>query len=376
MADIYDRLGVKKLINADGPVTRIGGSLMPPEVIEAVIEANRAFVDIVELQERAGARIAQLVGVEAALVTAGAAAGLAVSAAACMAGADPVKAKQLPDTRGMKDEIVVLRSHRIHYDQAIRLSGARFVEVGFRDWSAIEDVANAMGGNTAAVFYVAKFARASGSVPLADVIALAKCRAVPVIVDAADELPPLSNLRRFVEMGADMVCFSGGKDIRGPQASGLIVGKKGWIEACAANNCPNYGVGRPMKVAKETIVGLVRAVELYVQQDFDAERRAWEAQRDYLVQRLSGLPHVHVGATKPISPGAPGSFYLPAAYVELDEDELGTTVDDVIGQLREGEPGIAVDRSPSGFVLRVHMLQPGEESLLAARLIEIVGRPS
>jgi uncharacterized pyridoxal phosphate-dependent enzyme len=375
MADIYDRLGVKKLINAYGPVTRVSGSLMPPEVIEAMIEANRAFVDIVELQEKAGARIAQLVGVEAALVTAGAAAGLAVAAAACMAGADPVKAKQLPDTRGMKDEVVVLRCHRIHYDQAVRFSGARFVEAGFRDWSATEDVANAIGEDTAAVFYVAKFESASGSVPLADVIALARSRSVPVIVDAADQLPPLSNLRRFVEMGAALVCFSGGKDIRGPQASGLIVGKKGWIEACAANNCPNYGVGRPMKVAKESIVGLVRALELYVQQDFDAERRAWETQRDHLVQRLSGLPHVQACAAKPVPPGAPGSFYLPAAYVDLDEEGLGMTVDEVVCQLREGKPGIAVDRSPSGLVLRVQMLQAGEESLLAARLIEILGRP-
>jgi uncharacterized pyridoxal phosphate-dependent enzyme len=348
---------------------------MPPEVLQAMSEANGAFVDIVELQEKAGARIAQLLGVEAALVTAGAAAGLAVAAAASIAGADPVKAKQLPDTSGMKDGIVVLRSHRIHYDQAVRLSGARFVEVGFRDWSAIEDVASAMGDDTAAVLYVAKFANSSGSVPLADVIALARSRSVPVIVDAADELPPRSNLNRFVEVGADMVCFSGGKDLRGPQPSGLVVGKKNWIEACAINNCPNYGVGRPMKVAKETIAGLVRAVELYVQQDFDAEQRAWEAQRDYLVQQLSGLPHVHASASKPISPGAPGSFYLPAAYVDLDEEELGTTMDSVVRQLREGEPGIAVDRSPTGFVLRVHMLQAGEERPLAARLIEILNHP-
>ena len=374
--DIYDRLGVKKLINACGPVTKIGGSLMPPEVLEVMAEANRAFVDIEELQDKAGERIAQILGVEAAIVTAGAAAGLAVAAAACMAGADPAKAKQLPDTSGMKSEIVVLRSHRIHYDQAVRVSGARFVEVGFGDWSDIEDVASHVTDNTAAILYTAKMEKARGSVPLKKIIALAIARDVPVIVDAADELPPMSNLRRFVDMGADLVTFSGGKDIRGPQASGLIVGKQKWIQACATNNCPNYGVGRPMKVAKETIAGLVKALEMYIQQDFDAEFRAWEGQRDYLVERLSNLPGVHASATKPLSDGAPGSFYLPAAYVDLDEEKLGLTVEAVIQQLQAGDPGIVVGRSPGGLVLRAHMLQAGEEKILAARLLEVLGQPA
>ena len=374
--DIYDRLGVKKLINACGPVTKIGGSLMPPEVLEAMAEANRAFVDIEELQDKAGERIAQILGVEAAIVTAGAAAGLAVAAAACMAGADPAKAKQLPDTSGMKSEIVVLRSHRLHYDQAVRVSGARFVEVGFGDWSDIEDVASHITDNTAAILYTAKMEKARGSVPLEKIIALAIARDVPVIVDAADELPPMSNLRRFVDMGADLVTFSGGKDIRGPQASGLIVGKQKWIQACATNNCPNYGVGRPMKVAKETIAGLVKALEMYIQQDFDAEFRAWEGQRDYLVERLSNLPGVHASATKPLSDGAPGSFYLPAAYVDLDEEKLGLTVEAVIQQLQAGDPGIVVGRSPGGLVLRAHMLQAGEEKILAARLLEVLGQPA
>lgn len=369
--DIYEQLGVKKLINACGPLTRFGGSLMLPEVMEAMAEANRAFVDIEELQRKAGERIAQLLGVEAALVTAGAAAGLALAAAACMAGADPFKARQLPDTTGMKDEMVILRCHRIHYDQAVRLAGARFVEVGYADWSTLEDVQPFVHDRTAAILYVAKAEAVAGSVPLAEIIALGHSRNVPVIVDAADELPPMTNLRRFVAMGADLVLFSGGKDLRGPQASGLIVGKKALVEACAVHNCPNYAVGRPMKVAKETIVGLLKAIELYVNQDFEARMRAWERQRDYLVEQLSGLPHVQISPHQPIAPGSPGSYYLPAVYITIDERGLGLTVDQVEQQLREGEPGIVVDRFETGIALRVQMMQDGEEVLVAKRLKEI-----
>ncbi len=374
--DIYERLGVKKLINAGGPQTIYGGSLMLPEVIQAMAEANRAFVNINELQASAGARIAQLLGVEAALVSAGAAAGMAVAAAACIAGADPALAKRLPDTGGLKDEIVVLRRHQIHYVQAMRLSGARLVDAGFWDGAALEDVAPHFGEQTAAVLYVAKFEKAAGSVPLEQIVSLGQDRGVPVIVDAADEVPPLSNARRFLEMGADLVILSGGKDIRGPQASGLILGKKKLIEACAVNACPNHGVGRPMKVSKETIAGLVRAVELYVQQDFEAEIRTWEAQRDYVVEQLSDLPGVQASRTKPIFPGMPRSYYLPAAYIDLDEGELGLTADEVVQQLRSGEPGIVVGRYPSGLALRVHMVQEGEERIVAARLLEILGRAS
>jgi L-seryl-tRNA(Ser) seleniumtransferase len=219
---------------------------------------------------------------------------------------------------------------------------------------------------------VAKFADAAGSVPLAQIVALAQEQGVPVIVDAADELPPLSNARRLLEIGADLVVFSGGKDIRGPQASGLILGKKGLVDTCAFHNCPNYGTGRPMKVSKETIAGLARAVELYVEQDFEAEWKAWEAQRDYLVQRLLGLTGVRASGTRPVSPGAPASAYLPAAYVALDEAELGMTIETVIQQLREGNPGIVVGRSQGGIVLRVQMMQQGEEQVVAARLLEIL----
>ena len=337
-------------------------------------EAARSFVDIDELLEKAGEKIAATISVEAAFITSGAAAGLAVAAAACMAGADPQKAKQLPDSRGMKDEIVVLRCHRIHYDQAVRLSGARFVEVGFADWSAANDMEPFVTENTAAILYLAKGERARASIPADQVIAIAKAKNVPVIVDAADEVPPVSNLRRYTDLGADLVLFSGGKDIRGPQDSGLIIGKTEMIKACAVNGCPNYGIGRPMKISKEVVVGLVKAVELYLLQDFDQEMKIWERQRDYMVEKLKGTSHIRVTVSEPIAPGSPGSFYLPAAYVTFDEKKLGMSKDDIVDKLRTGNPGIVTGESSNGIILRAHMLQEGEEEQVVMRLLEILCR--
>ncbi|MGQ9584258.1 MAG: aminotransferase class V-fold PLP-dependent enzyme [Anaerolineae bacterium] len=370
--DIYDELGVRKVINATGPVTRIGGSLMPPAVMQAMVEANRAFVSLDELLAKAGQRIAELIGVDSAFITSGAAAGLAISAAACMAGADPARARQLPDTTGMKDEFVCLRAHRIPYDQAIRLSGARIVDVGYTDSSTLGDLAAAISNRTAAVLYVAKKEKSPGSLPLRDVLNLAKDRGLPVIVDAADELPPASNLRRFADMGADLTIFSGGKDLRGPQASGLILGRRALIAACAVNACPNYGIGRPMKASKEAIAGLVRAVELYLKEDAATRWAAWEAQRDYMVDSLSVEPCLRVRRVTQVAIGAPGSHYLPALLVDWDENQLGLTRAEACARLQTGDPGIVVDHSPDGLVIRVQMLQEGEERVIVKRLRDLV----
>lgn len=369
--NIYAELDVTPVINAAGPQTKIGGSLMPSEVIAAMNEASRAFVSIDELQERAGQRIAQLIGVEAAFITSGAAAGLAVVTAACMAGNDPVKAMQLPDTSGLKDEVIILRSHRIHYDQAIRVAGARLVDVGFTDGTPLGQLEAAITDRTAGIAYVAKKEPVGGSIPLEEVVELARASDIPVFVDAADELPPPSNLRRFIDRGADAAIFSGGKDIQGPQTSGLVVGRKDLVMACAAHACPHYGIGRPMKAGKEEIAGLFRAVELYLQQDFDEEMKAWEAQRDYFIHHLSDLPHVDAGAYDPPR-GAPGSFFLPAASVDWDEEQLAIDKNEVIRQLREGDPAIAVGGSSSGIVLHTHMLQEGEERIIVSRLKDIL----
>lgn len=368
---VYEQLGVKKLINAWGTVTRVGGSKMAPEVLRAMCEAAQAYVDIDELLRKAGERIAELTGVEAAFITSGAAAGLAVATAACMAGTDPVKVARLPDTSGMKNEVVILKCHRFRYDQAVRLTGARLTEVGLADRTLPEELEAAISERTAAVIYLAEAERVRGSLPLIKVVEIAKRYDVPVIVDAAAELPPVDNLRRYLDTGADLVLFSGGKDIRGPQSSGLILGKKSLIEACAANSCPNHSIGRPMKVDKETIVGLLKAVELYVQKDFVHETQRWEKIVQYFLVEFREINGVKVWRGFPTEPGIQPAC-IPRAYIEIGETRLGISIGEIQARLREGDPGIVVGTFDKGLVLNPQMLEEGEEKVVVSRLKEIL----
>ena len=274
---IYEKLGVPTLINATGTVTRLGGSLMAPGVIEAMREASLHFVDMNVFHREAGRHIAKLLGGEDCCVTCGAAAGIAISAAACMTRGDAARKLQLPDTAGMKREVIMLKAHRILYDQALRLSGAKVVEVGVTSSALPAQVEAAINEQTAMFFYVAEAEPMRGSIPLPELIPILKKHAVPVLVDAAAEIPPRGNFTKYLQMGADLAVFSGGKELRGPQSSGLILGRKDLIEACSENCCPQYGIGRAMKIDKETVAGIVRAVELYLEQDEETLYRRWTA---------------------------------------------------------------------------------------------------
>jgi L-seryl-tRNA(Ser) seleniumtransferase len=259
----------------------------------------------------------------------------------------------------------MLKAHRFGFDQAVRQAGAKIVEVGLPDLPG--QLEAALGDHSAAFLYLAEAQDVRGSLPLQDVVRIVHQRSLPVIVDAAAELPPLANFRHYLEQGADLVLFSGGKDIRGPQSSGLILGRKDLIEACACNNCPNYSAGRPMKIDKESICGLVRAVELYVRQDFAAEMRGWEKMVALFVQRLSGLPGVRARRSFPSPPGIqPAS--IPRAYVEIDPSQTGLTAAQLCQRLRDGEPGIEVQLDGSSLVLNPQLLSLAEARLIAGRL--------
>ncbi len=370
---IYDELDIDPLINAYGTVTRIGGSLMPRDVLRAMDEASRQFVDVNELLEKSGRYLADLIGVEAALITSGAAAGLTVSTAACVAGTDPRRIERLPDTEGMADEVVVLKSHRFRYDQAVRQAGANLVEVGLGDRSHPRDVERAIGEDTAAILYLQfdEFETRNGSLPLQDVLAVGVEHVVPVIVDAAAEIPPPSNLARFNEMGADLVVFSGGKAIRGPQSSGLILGRADLIEACALNNYPRHSIGRPMKADKETIAGLVKAVELYLERDFNAQVKRWDQVVDYWLGELSDLDGVEVEAGYPDEPGIQPSI-IPRVYLRWDGSGPDLTMEQVQRKLRNGHPRIAVGHTDKGLVLNPQTLRDDEEKIVARRVREVL----
>ena len=264
----YDRLGVKTFINGVGTVTAIGGSIMRPEVVEAMQEASRSYVRLPDLLEKAGQRVAELAGVEAAYITAGAAAGVTISVAACMTGKNNARIHQLPNTRGMKDEVIIQVMQRNYFELMIRLAGASLVEIGLANGTQDYHLESAINDQTAAIVHFVAFSLTS-DLPIERVIEIGHKHGVPVIVDAAAEFPPFSALRRWADMGADLTIFSGGKGIRGPQSTGLILGRKDLIEACAMNASPNNGVDRPPKVGKEEIAGVVTALELFSIEEFE-----------------------------------------------------------------------------------------------------------
>lgn len=364
---VYEELGVKKYINAWGPMTVIGGSRMRPEVVQAMAEASRAFVDLNDFQHRAGQRIADLIGVEACYISGGAAAGLAIATAAVIAGTDPAKIARLPDLTGMKNEVIMQRLHRNMYDHAVRTVGIKLVEIGngggAHDW----ELEAAITPNTAFVFYVYASWTMHRPLSLAQAVKIAHNHGLPVIVDAAAETPPFRNLRGLNDTGADLVVFSGGKGIMGPQSTGLVLGRKDLVEACIRNGAPNHSIGRPMKVSKEDMAGIVRAVELYVALDHGAVTRRWTEQVEVVVDALQGLPGVQA-----VRRDASYSEAIPVARITIDPSQAGRSVGDVAAALAEGEPGIRVTQAEDWIIVNPHFLEPGEEQIVAARLKAIL----
>lgn len=366
--DIYKELGIRTVINAAGTMTRYGGSLMAPEVLDVMCKASQQFCLLDELHEKVGQKIATLLEVEAAYVTSGAACGLVLTAAACMTGTNPVKIEQLPDTTGMKHEVIIQTVHRIAYDQAIRVAGATLIEISDQGTPPTEAMRNAINANTAAIFYLAHALDHKASVPFAQVVAMAHAASVPVIVDAASECPPVSTLTRFVREGADLVIFSGGKSIMGPQSTGLIIGRQDLIAACAANGNPFASVGRPMKVSREEVIAFLKALELYLAWDHDADRERWEAQVRYIEKVLKDIPHFAIGRL------AKGETYAVPLLNIRPEAGAATTREKIAEALQEGEPRIAVAQhiTPDSIVINPHMLQPGQERIVAQRCKEVL----
>lgn len=367
--DIYDKLGIKKLINAEGTLTSLGGSVMDPAVMDAMTEASRYFVDLNELLEKSGEYVANLLGLEAAYITSGAAAGLTLSTAACITGTDPAKIRQLPDLQGLKNEVLIQKSHRNGYDHAVRQAGVTLVEFGMIKETYPWELRAAISERAAAVVHFLEFEN-DRNLALAEVISIGKEMGVPVIVDAAAELPPVENLRRFFHMGADLTVFSGGKDICGPQSSGLIVGRRALIEACALNANPHYSIGRAMKVGKEEIAGMITALELYLKQDFAAEEKMWEDMVAYIVDTLSDVPGLDARRVSPAEPGVQPNW-IPRVYLDWDEKTIPLSRSEIKSHLRQGKPGIAVGKTSTGLFVNPQTLKPGQEKIAAQILRKV-----
>ena len=365
---IYQRLGVRPVINAVGTLTTLSGSLMLPEVKRAMDEASRSFVHIHDLQEKVGQRLAEITGAEAAFVTAGASAALCLATCAVTAGKDPAKMNRLPDLTGMKSEIIIQKVHRNSYDHAFRMVGVKLVDV-----TTAEEVRRAINEKTAALAMVLSHNSLGHKVELDEMISLAHAAKLPLILDSAAEVPPAANLKKFVSMGADLVAFSGGKNLRGPQCSGLLMGRKDLIEAAYANSSPNNHFARIAKVGKEEIVGLLVAVEMALQRDEDRQRQEWTAMLNRVADRLKKVP----GVRTEFIPNLDYS-HSPRLSVQWDEAARNLTLDRMVQQLREGTPSIeASDMTKfrpawKGLGIFPYNLERGEEMIVANRVAEIL----
>ncbi|MFZ0216151.1 MAG: aminotransferase class V-fold PLP-dependent enzyme [Candidatus Dormiibacterota bacterium] len=365
-SDRYQDLGVLPVVNAAATLTRLGGSLMPPPVLEAMAAAGQQFVDVPELQAKIGERLAELTRNEAAYVSSGAAAGIMLTVAACIAGTDPARMAAFPEIGELpKNEVIIQRVQRNGYDYAAKQTGARIVEIE----GSVEALEAALNERTACVLYFAGAHFAEGALSVESVVELAHRRGVPVIVDAAAQIPPISTLWHFTqESGADAAIVSGGKGMRGPQSSGLVVGRREIVEGCRANGSPNHAIGRPMKVGKEELMGLLAAVEWALEQDEPKVIAGYEASVDRWVRGLAGLPGVRPQRRFPSEAGQPhGRAAVHFAPPAPSRDEI-------VAALWDGSPRIAVSLlDDDAIALNPQTLQPGEDEFVLQALRRVLG---
>ena len=367
---VYETLGVEPIINAAGTITTMGGSLMPPEVVAAWNDASRRFVNLLELQDRVGERIARLLGVEAALVTTGAAGAIVVGTAAAVTYRDHELIPKLPLPLEMGVEVIRQKTHRACYDHQVTACGVKLVDVETR-----EDLERAMGKRTAMMMSYNVY-EDRGKIKRAAWVEVARNYGVPTLLDAAADTPPPERLSEYSKMGFDMVVFSGGKAIRGPQDAGLLLGREDLIETAKLNTAPRCGnIGRGMKVSKEDMVAMWAAVQRFMRIDHQAERREWERRIAVIAAALKGIPTLR---TKTIVP--PIANHVPHLLLLWDEERVKLTPPEVKAKLAAGEPPIATARvhgtGEEGFLISVFMLEPGEERIVARRVRDIFRQAS
>lgn len=378
---IYEELGVKPIINLWGTATRLGGALMDPEVVDAMVQASNESVKMDELQAAASRIIAEITGAEAGYVTCGAASGLTLGTAACIAGLDVTRMERLPETTGMPNEILMARDQRNGWDHAIRAAGAKIVDVGINESFAgglrpveVWEFEAAINDRTAAISLVPYSWDPKKEKFMVEVIELAKKYNLPVLVDAAAAAPPLENLRRFIDIGADLVAYSGGKAIRGPQNTGILCGRRDLIASAALQHLdmagfshmwfppsslipkekllgqPRQGIGRNQKVSKEAIAGLLVRLRRLTKEKTVDEANRMQTLLERIVHAVDGIPHV---ATEITHPASEKSGAVPTLKVKLNAAGLGQDAFDVTLKLRNGEPRLWVNekRLPDDVLL-------------------------
>jgi D-glucosaminate-6-phosphate ammonia-lyase len=361
--DFWRELGIRPIINGAGSYTMFTGSLMRPEVLETIAATAGEYVRLVEVQQAVGKRIASLLGCEAAMVSSGAAAALTLGTAACITGKNPDFIQRIPDTTGMKNQVIIQKTHRFPYDHMVRNCGVRLVEVETR-----EELEKAISPATALMLFLNK-AEPQGQVKMEEFVAIGKKHGVPTFNDAAADVPPIEYLLKPIRLGFDLVTVSGGKGIRGPQSAGLLLGRKDLIEAALLNTAPHSDtMGRSCKVNKEEIVATMVALESFLKEDHQVNWREWERRVETIAKIVSAVPGVK---SEPFIPQIANE--VPHLRVDWDREEIRLTPQEVMQQLRDGEPSIELVPGPqAGVEIAAWTLKPGEAEVVGERLRAIL----
>ena len=361
--NVYEELGVTTVINGQGTMTVLGGSLVRPEVEAAMALASQHFVSIAELEVAAGKRISQLLKLPdgySAIVTSGAAAAMQSGLAGILTGDNPKFIEQLPDLTGMKSEVIIQKSHRNPFDHQLRATGVKLVVVETRD-----DLKKAINPQTAMMHFT-NFANAAGEIKVEEWVKLAHEYKIPAFIDAAADIPPVSHLWDYANMGYDLIAFSGGKAIRGPQCAGILLGRKDLVANALLNNSPHEDtLGRSQKVGKEEIVGMVKALESYLNEDHSALSKEWQRRLDAVSAEIIRVPGVRTSFFTPDV-----ANHVPHMKISWNQ-KVALTVQDAHNALRNGKPAIVLDSSESALSMNSFMLQPGEEKIIAAQLVQL-----
>ncbi len=357
--DYFTELGVRRFINGRGTITTLSGSLMPPEVIEAINYASNQFVNLIELNEKVDRRIAEMLNCEDAHVTAGAASAIQLATAAAVTGLDREKMRQIPNIPGSQPEVIMPKNHRI-YEQQLTACGVKLVEA-----DGPEEMEQAINENTVLGFYFN--ASPHKSISKEDFVSIGKKYNVPTFNDAAADVPPVENLFKYIEMGFDIVTFSGGKGIRGPQSAGLLFGRKDLIEAARLNHSPYGSIGRGMKVNKEEVLGMMVALELYLEKDHDREWKMWESWVDRIAAAAGSVPSVETEKYVPEI-----ANHVPHLRITWDQNRVRISPSDVRENLQKGHPSIEVFGGQDYLEMNVFMMKPEEVGIVARRIREVL----
>jgi len=358
--DILKELGIRTFVNAAGTYTAMTASLMHDEVVETIKQGAKKFAMLDEVQDKVGEKIAELCHAEAATVTAGCWSALVLGTAGVLTGMDMKKVAQLPDVTGMKSEVIVQKGHNIGYVHALTNTGAKIIEI-----ESVQELEKAINEKTAMMWFLNTYAP-MGKIQHEEWVAIAKKHKIPTMIDMAADVPPVSNLWKYNDLGFDLVCVSGGKAMCGPQSAGILMGRKDLIAAARLSAPPRGGnIGRGMKVNKEEILGMYVALEKYINQDHDAEWKMWESKIDTIATSVNSIEGVTTEVSVP-----PIANHTPLLFIKWDESKVKTTNKDLMLKLRNGSPSIEVMANGTGINITVFMLQEGEEKIVAKRVRE------